>query len=226
MKRNLLQSNDQATVEDYVFRKFKKLNAWYYSSATRDEKCIKYFLAANTLAQGIIKNEYLRIFKKPFPEDKANAIREAKASQDAQKFLRTDALEGLEDQAEQLQTTLNTLRQWKTARRFEGGDRFFLDLQQLMAQLDGGQEIVDTSHFETEFKAYLDHHLTHSVEVTDKSVSAEFEAMLGFQQTAGLTFDARSARWGKVEGSLNEALKVGTWASGSVEAELKKIGFN
>src|SRR6202008_3121640 len=68
--------------------------------------------------------------------------------------------------------------------------------------------------------------LTGKTKKTAKEVQAEFEGMIGVKQSAAVTFQAYSEKWGELNAALKEDFKAGAWASGSAKAALTKKGFS
>src|SRR5215831_1864048 len=97
-----------------------------------------------------------------------------------------------EDRQEAVEQLLRKLIQWKEDGDYQMGEAFFLEMQMEVAKFDPSL-------------------------VNPKEFQAEFEGLIGIQQSAGVTFEAYSKKWGQVTAALKEDFKLGAWASGNAK---------
>ena len=50
--------------------------------------------------------------------------------------------------------------------------------------------------------------------------------MIGIRQSAGVHFEAYSAKWGEINAKLEEEFKLGAWTSGQAKARMERLGFS
>jgi hypothetical protein len=225
MNLQKLRSKDPSVVEDYVTRKFKRFNRFTYTKKTRISKCIQYWIAADGSMHGqaVIERVYQQIFRQLFPEEEAEIIKK-KASSGPSKIESSEALDRMETRRDALAKTLITLERWKLTQAYQEGERFMSSLQSEVAEFD--ESVLNPTEFSTEFSQACKAQITSSVELTPEEVSARFDLLVGFQQSAALRFEAASVDWGVVSGKLEEAFKAGIWANGSAKASMSKLGFS
>lgn len=223
MQTAILTCKNPTAVQEYCQKKFEGMDVWYYSVAARNEKCIKYYLAASKENQKYVRIAYLQAFKTPFPEQEAN--RTLKSLEDEPQISSSEWLEKAEDKVASADATIAKLEIWKEKQKYQEGPDFFLRMQTLVAEFD--PRLCDPRGFKTESEARRVAQLTGKTSKSAKEVSAEFDGIIGFKQSAGVTFEASSDRWGEIAGRLDEEeFKAGIWGKGSAQAKMEHLGFS
>jgi hypothetical protein len=226
MRADILQSNDSVQVSVYVQQKFRIFDSWTYTKARRDRKCVNYYLCASNANKPVVEKAYLSVFRAEFPIRLAKQVEmelQRKASRSA-RVSRQDWEEHQADLLESAELLLKELKLWKEKRRYEKGDLFFSELQSRVAQFD--PSLVNATDFQTEKELRRVARLSGKIERSHTELQAEFDAMIGIQQSAKVSFEAYHQDWGEINAVLSEDLKVGAWGSGSVVAALKHKGFD
>lgn len=222
MQTAILTSKNPLAVQEYCRKKFEGFNAWYYPESARNEKCIQYYIAASDENKKYVKLAYRQVFNVGFPEEQAN--RTQKGLEDRPKVESSVWREKAEDKVVSAEAALAKLQMWKKKQDYQEGEDFFLRMQTLVADFD--PRLCDPKGFKAESEARRVAELTGKTTKSAKEVSAEFDAMLGYRQKAGITFKARDEDWGKIKASLEEEFRVGFWGSGSAKAAMQRLGVS
>jgi hypothetical protein len=223
MNLSILQSRDTDAVRTYVTKKFTKFASWRYSKKTRVQRCIKYYVAAAEWNRDLVVSIYQFTFKEPFPKQQAAAL-EASQNKEVAKLESGAWLDQQRDRLARSEGLLEQLKLWKKENEFEMGEGFFLRLQEAVADLD--PTLCDPRQFRVESEASRVATLTGKASRLGKEASGEFNAMVGFKQKAGVSFEAYSATWGEINAKLEEEFKAGAWASGTASAKMTRLGFS
>lgn len=226
MRADILQSSNTDQVRVYLDKKFRSFDSWTYSNDRRDRKCANYYVYASDLNKPMVEAAYFRIFRSTFPKALANQIQidvDRKASGPVM-MDREEWISAQEDRREDAAQLLRQLVQWKENGNYQEGESFFLEMQRRVGEFD--PSLVNPREFLTEAELKRVAHLTRKTTRTAKEIQAEFEGLIGIQQSAGVTFEAYSKKWGQVTAALKEDFKLGAWASGSAKAALTKKGID
>jgi hypothetical protein len=226
MRADILQSSNMEQVRIYLDKKFRTFDSWTYSKDRRDRKCANYYLCASDLNKPLVEATYFRVFRSTFPRAVANEIQmdvDRKAVGPVM-LAREDWISTQEDRQDSAEQLLKKLIQWKEDGDYQNGEQFFLEMQMEVAKFDAS--LVNPREFLTEAELKRVAHLTGKTTRNAKEVQAEFEGLIGIQQSAGVTFEAYSKKWGQVTAALKEDFKVGAWASGNAKAALSKKGID
>jgi hypothetical protein len=218
----ILTCKNPAAVQEYCQKKFEGYNSWYYPESVRNEKCIQYYLAASEENRKYVKMAYRQVFRVAFPEQVAN--RTQKALEDEPKVESSLWREKAEGKVACADGTLAQLQMWKKDQDYQLGQDFFLRMQTLIAEFD--PRLCDPKGFKAESEARRVAELTGKTTKTAKDVGAEFDAMLGYKQRAGITFKARDEDWGQIKLKLEEEFRAGIWGSGSAKAAMTRLGVS
>jgi hypothetical protein len=227
MNLKLLRSDDPTVVENYVWKKFKTFNGITYPKETRVKKCIAYYLASrgSMHGQSTVETVYQRVFKQLFPLEAAErtaAALERKANPIKLEFSQfVGAKEGYRDD---VRNALDKLNHWKEKGSYQGGEAFFSKLANTVSFVDA--KLCNPAEFLLEYSAECRANITSSVALSREEIEAQFELMVGVEQYAACSFQARSENWGVISGKLEEAFKGGIWASGSAKAKMESLGFS
>lgn len=209
--------NDPNTGEarQYLREKFRKYKRSWHFKSTRRTKSVEYWLAAAPERRPLVAEIYADVCGGSFPT--ADAEKElSRLSAMSGKVEFWQGLETLQSHLLSAETTLARLKEWKEDGTYQEGVRFYEDLKLLVEE-----GLVDDVTFSADFAAATKAEHSGSKDVPSGQASAEFEAMLGMQQEAKLTFHAYHPTWGEVDAKLDEAFRAGLWTSGSAEAKLK-----
>lgn len=226
MRADILQSKSDYEVRLYVAKKFKIFDSWTYSETRRNRKCVDYYICASDENKRVVETTYYDIFKKQFPKALANQVEadlERKAAGPVM-VERSEWIQRQEDRQATAQQLLDTLLLWKRAKDYQEGPEFYLRLQAQVEEFD--PTLVNPKEYLSETEVKRVAKLTGNMTKSARDVQAEFEGMLGVQQSAQVSFEAYSPRWGQINAALKEDFKAGAWASGSARAALSNRGFD
>jgi hypothetical protein len=133
-------------------------------------------------------------------------------------------LEQQNEYLEKTQRVLTLLQKREEQREYQMGEDFFLQLQQEVAFLS--EDIRDPVSFGSEFAAMRIKRLTSTHDVGPRSLNAEFDAMLGFEQHAAMKFECYHPSCGALTGRIEELFKAGVRTTGSAKAKMMQLGFS
>lgn len=226
MRADILQSKNSDEVRTYLNKKFKGFNSWTYSKDRRNQKCANYYVCASEDNKRLVESVYFSVFQASFPKALANQVQQdlERKAEGPVMLERSQWIEMQEDRQQSAQQLLDQLIKWKEEGDYQEGEMFFLQMQARVREFD--PSLVNPKEFLTEKEVKRVASLTGSKTKTAREVQAEFEGMIGVQQSAGVKFEAYSAKWGQINAALKEDFKAGAWASGSVKAALKKTGLS
>ena len=227
MNLSKLNNSDAEIVRDYVRRKFKAFKGLRYLRKTRIKKVDAYYIAAGAGPHGrpIIKSVYEEVFGELFDEDEPlERARAAQAKKPEVVLIESQAwLEKQDDYREEVEKAIADLKRWQEKQDWQLGEGFFARLVERVSFVD--DKICDQTQFRTEFSSQCKAAITAEKAVTREEMSAAFDLMVGFEQKAACTFEARGTNWGLINAKLEESFKAGVWASGSAKAAMQKLGF-
>lgn len=223
-----LHSTNPDVVRTYVLKKFKIFKGYTYSHKSRVAKCEAYYMASKGSQHGqdIIEEVYQQIFGQLFDPDAANERSERAAAKKPEK-LKIESGEWLrrqELQHDDIESVLGRLRDWKSSGKYQEGESFFALLKTTVESID--PSLCNQSQFRSEFSAQCRASVTSGLLLTPEEVKAEFELLVGFEQTAQCTFEAHTANWGDINTKLEQSFKAGVWAKGEAGARLTRLGFS
>jgi hypothetical protein len=225
MKAALLRDGRPDAIRVYVDKKFKRFAHWSYPNAVRTQKCINYWIAAdgNRGGQRIIEDAYQRFFKQLFPLEKAEAELERRHKSPL-KFESGDWYEGQQVRLARMEQTLVLLNEWKDGGDYQEGDKFFNQLKSATRYV--ADDLCDDVQFAKTFESsWVQQLTTHNDVGQGRIKNVGFDAMLGFKQTARLSFSAYSMKWGEINALLEQSLQAGVWGRGQAQAEMTRLGF-
>jgi hypothetical protein len=225
MRADILQDRDTNKLRVYLLKKFKSFNVWYYPKSSRDSKCINYWVCASEENQRYVAAIYQEVFHADFPQAQArqaetNAERKAAGPT---KVSQEDWIDIQEKRGSKAQQLLDTLLMWRSDQAYQEGERFFNQMEARVKKFD--PSLVNSSQYLSEAEVKRVARLTGSTTKSAREVQAEFEGMIGIQQSAKISFEATSQRWGEINAVLQEDFRAGAWASGNACAALSRKGF-
>ena len=228
MDLSKLNSADTVSVRDYIEKKFKTFKSFPYSRSSRTKKCEKYYLAASgrEVNQDIIQEVYQRLFGEILDTDKveAHAARQAAKKSDIVKIEAGQWLQAQNNQADDVAEMLSKLRRWREDGSYQEGEGFFVRLKTEVEEFD--ETMMDTASFKTDFSAQCRAAISGGIALGPKEINAQYNLMVGFNQSTEISFKASGVNWGEVNGKLEESFKAGIWSSGNAKLKLENMGFS
>jgi hypothetical protein len=224
MRADILQSKNSDAVRAYLSKKFKGFDSWTYSQDRRNRKCVDYYLCASDANKHLVEAAYFATFHTPFPQAMANQAQRKLDRQAAGPVMveRSEWMGMQEKRQESAQQLLDQLVMWKENGDYQLGEMFFNQLQSRVKEFD--PSLVNPSEFLSEVEVKRVANLTRKTTKSAREVNAEFEGMIGIQQSAKVSFEAYSPKWGEINAALKEDFRAGAWASGSAKAALERRG--
>lgn len=230
MDLSKLRSKNPDVVQEYVQKKFKSFKGLRYPRSSRIKKIDAYYVAAagSPHGQDVIQSVYQTVFGELYDdEDAVRRADKAVAKKPEKVKVESSAWRDKQtDRQEEIENALARLKHWKSplVKGYEGGEEFFAKLRTLVSTVD--KTICDTTQFKSEFAADCRAEITSNVAMTKEEVSAAFDLMVGFQQSASCTFETRSQDWGAINAKLEQSFKAALWANGEAKARMTKAGFS
>jgi hypothetical protein len=226
MRADILQGNNSELIRTYLNKKFKVFDSWTYSKDRRNQKCVNYYLCASDANKHLVEAAYFATFHARFPHELAQQAQRKLDRQAAGPIMmeRSEWMGKQEKRQGSAQQLLDQLILWKEDGDYQLGERFFNQLQSRVKEFDSS--LVNPSEFLSEVEVKRVAKLTGSTTKSAREVKAEFEGMIGVKQSAKVSFEAYSPKWGEINLALKEDFKAGAWASGSARAALERKGFD
>jgi len=200
----------------YVDEKFLGWKNGWIPASMRRAKCIAYFVAAkgHPEVQRIIKDRYEFIFREVWPQAEVSAAESTGGEERLARNIKRET----EEHKLALQNVLTLLKAWKTAQEYQKGEDFFHRLKTTVSSLD--KDFCEPIRFGREIEIRRE-------ELRASSVPGhiEFDALLGFKQTATLRFERRLDNWGEINARLEESFRAGAWTRSSARAKMTSLGW-
>ena len=201
MNLQQLQNDNVEVARTYALKKF--IMFMKLKEGKREQKVAQYYDAVRYMPKHarVVAEAYTAVYHKPIDDDRGP----------------------VGYHLDVIGRDLQQLKDWESNGDWQEGEDFLRKLKELMLAYD--VSACEDNVVKKDFGVQAKKAMTGSGVLTSEEVGGEFDAMLGLQQTASLSFVARTDM-GELTAKLEESLKLGAWAQGQAAAKMSAAGMS